>query len=372
MDFFHHYTIRKYTEALLDTFNDIYIQRLDPLGKKVYTNVPITFGSKDKAFIFSEIDKEQWLTGNYNILPRMSITLLTIVADQKRNTNRLHSINKTIDGKIVNFQYNAVAYDLEYQLDIATKSLTELSMVLEQILPFFNPTLNLSVMELDILDEPTSIRVALESTDLDLPDSFAADADLRIVGAKLRLKLNGNIYMPFKDTAIIEQVRLYLNRQDSTELLGVSPRKEKIEFNVKDKYYQKGTMYKLDFEEKETVSKNAPNFMYTYDNEGNVIRDSQNIPILSTDIFIDGLITVFGEDKIYYKLNFVDNDNEKDFIYVWNIVSGRAQVFQNNVNPALILFGPVLADNNDVILQAQVIDKDGNSSAIITKHIIIT
>ena len=366
MDFFHHQTIRKYTASLLDTFNDIYIQRTDKNDNLIYHNVPVTFGSKDKAFVFSELDLDQWKSGNYNILPRMSLSLLNMTPDTSRNTSRLHTINKTIDGNNISFQYNAVAYKLKYQLDIATKSLTELSMILEQILPYFNPSLNVNVMELDILEEPTSIKISLDSTDLDLPDSFAIDAELRIVGARLGLTLYGNIYLPFKDSAVIKQVRLYLNSQPSTEILGVTDRKEKIEFDVENGMYKDKSMYKLDFIEKDTVAKNAPNYMYSYDSNGDKIRDNQNIPVLiEGGLYISGNNTVDKNTQSNYKLNFVDQDDEDHFTYVWNILQGNASVFQNNVNPVIINFG----NTSSVVLQGQVIDRNRNISNFVTYNI---
>ena len=369
MEFFYHNTIRKYTASLLDSFNDIYIERTDVNNNKIYHNVPITFGSKDKAFVFSELDLEQWKAGNYNILPRMSLSLLSIERDTARNTNRIITINKHINGKNVTFQYNAVAYNLNYQLDIATKSLTELSMVLEQVLPYFNPTLNVNIMELDILDEPTSIKIVLSNVDLDLPDSFAMDADLRIVGSKLSLKLYGNIYLPFSDAATIQQVRLYLNKQEANEQLGTCDQKEKIEFQVENGVYKDKSMYKLDFIEKETVGKNAPNYNYTYDNNNNIIRDNQNIPVLqASGLYISGDNTIQNNTQSQYKLNFVDQDNEDGFTYIWNILSGDAAIFQNNVNPVTILFG----DASSVLVQSQVIDKNNNISDYVTFNISVT
>lgn len=365
MEFFHHQTIRKYTASLLDTFNDIYIKRDDKNGNDVYVNVPITFGSKDRAFVFSELDTERWRDGNYNILPRMSLSLISIDADRTRNTNRLHTINKTIDGEIVTFQYNAVAYNFSFELDVATKSLTELSMVLEQILPYFNPTLNINVQELDILNEPTSIKVTINNTTLDLPDTFQMEDNLRIVGAKLSLTLSGNVYMPFKDADIIKQVRLYINAQQD-ELIS-SDRHSKLEFEVDQttKMAKEGTIYKLDFEPPYMY---APSYWYQVTPTGEIVRDSANRPILiENGIHIDGETNVFVGETMPYELKFVDVDDET-FTYVWNVLSGNASIYTNNVNPARIIFNGA----GNVLLQGQVIDSKGGISPYVTKQIVVT
>lgn len=369
MDFFHHQSIRNYTASLLDTFNSVQIARTDKNGKEIYTPIPITFGSKDKAFIMTTIDQQKFLDGNFNILPRMSLSLISMEADQKRNTNRLHTINKKIDGNIINFHYNAVAYNLNYELDIACKSLTELSMALEQILPYFNPTLNLAIKELAIQDEPTSVRVALNGTSLDLPDSFNMDDALRIVGAKLSLQLNGNLYMPFKDAEMIKNVKLYLNHQQANELLGQTTRKEKLEFEVDQdtKTMKDKTLYKLDFED--SAGKNRPNYYYALNPDGSIQRDKYNVPMLIDDgLFISGVDEILIETDSEFKLNFIDIDDEKDFIYVWNIISGQAIIGTNNVNPVTVLFG---TEPGIVVLQGQVIDKQGNVSKYVTKEILV-
>lgn len=368
MEFFSHKSIRKYTLALLDTFNDIYVERIERNDNRSYFKVPITFGSKDKAFVLNQKEIDQWLQGNYNILPRMSLSLLTMTRDYKRDTNRLHEINKTKNGETFTFQYNAVAFNFTFELAIATRSMSELAMILEQILPSFNPSVRLVVKEMELHEDPTSIPVNLMSVDLDLPNNIGSDDDIRIVGATLMLELKGNIYQPFKDAGLIEMVRLYFNPYIEDEDIQDERRSIKYEFSVdpETKMMEAGSMFKTDFDQLDKVEKNHPSSWYLLDQDGTPIVDEKGIPVLGEGLFfIEGLDEIGANGYTDYKLNFIDVDDETDFIYIWNVLSGNATIQQNNQNPVTVAFG----EPSDVVLQAQIIDHRGNISNFTTKTI---
>lgn len=370
MDFFAHQSIRKYTLALLDEFNDIYIERIDKNNNKNYVNVPISFGSKDKAFVLNQKEINQWLQGNYNVLPRMSLSLLTMTRDMKRDTNRLHTINKTKDGQNFTFQYNAVSFSFTFELAIATRSMTELAVILEQVLPSFNPSIRLVVKEIELHEEPTSIPVNLVSVDLDLPNNITSDDDIRIVGATIMMELKGNIYQPFKDSEIIKQVRLYFNPYIEESDIEERRRSIKYEFGVDENTHmmEDGTLFKMDFDQENTVGKNAPNYWYLLDNEGNPVLNEQGIPVLADGVInIEGIDSAPTASSANYKLNFIDVDDEDGFTYIWNVISGNATIVANNKNPVSIYFG----EPSTVVLQAQVIDRQGNISNFTTKSITV-
>ena len=212
MEFFKFDTTKKYTKSLLDTFNDIQVEKyIDDEHTKLVT-VPISFGSKDAASAFSEIETEQLLQGNFNILPRMSLSLTDMERDDQRATSRFQIPIRIegLDGKMEQYQHNCVPYIFRYNIQIVTRSLTDLTTILEQILPFFNPNLNIKVRELDWLTEPTTLNVELMSVTYDLPGEYDG-ADIRICTADVMIAVHGNIYPPLKNSALIKSVKYYLN-----------------------------------------------------------------------------------------------------------------------------------------------------------------
>ena len=65
---FHHNTIRRYTLALLDFFNDVEIQYKDSNGALVTKKIPIQYRNKEK---YEMMDKsfQQEISGNMEVLP---------------------------------------------------------------------------------------------------------------------------------------------------------------------------------------------------------------------------------------------------------------------------------------------------------------
>lgn len=211
MEYFSFETTKKYTKALLDIFNNIQVKRyIDDTNTKLIT-VPITFSSKDAALRFNEIETEQLLSGNYNILPRMSLALVDMTRNTEIQTSKYETISITNEqGGKISYQLNCVPYDYTFSLSICARSLTDLTSIMEQILPFFNPTYTIRIRELDWLSEPTSIPVEILSTTFDLPEDYEG-LDIRIVSAEIQLKLKGNIYPPVKEGAIIKQFFAYFS-----------------------------------------------------------------------------------------------------------------------------------------------------------------
>lgn len=371
--FYSHNIIKKYTTGLLDTFNNLTVERTMSNNTKSYITVPITYGSRDKAFVMSQMDIEQFLTNNYNVLPRMALSLTSINKRSKNDTNKLQTINKinrVVGDKTITFQYNAVAYNFNYELAIAARSMIELSMILEQILPHFNPTHNLRIMELDIQEEPTTIPVGIVSTELDVQTNIHQDDDIRIAGATIMLELRGNVYQPFTDAAMIDNVRLYFNAWNDTTIADTK-RNIKYEFDVDPNAHTMipNTLFKTDWAESNDVGKNAPGNWYLIAQDGTAILNQEGIPVLSPNtMFISGNTTMEISSTSQYKINFMDVDDETGFIYLWNILSGNAIISQNNVNPVTITSS---ANAGVILLQAQVVDKDGNASAYTTKNIIV-
>jgi len=227
MQYFFHNSIRNYTIALLELFNDIHIPRYDKSGNKISdTVVPIVFGNRDKAYMLSEHDIENLQTGNVNILPRMVLQFDSMTKAQDRNTNKLAKINKRKIGSdpeslMYEYHYNAVAYDFSFTLFIATRTFTDATIMVEQIAPMFRPDITLKIQELDIQKDPTSVPVTIDDFSFTLPDD-PQDEDIRIIEIEVPIILKGNLYLPIKDAGVIKELEINMEviesrRTDLTE-----------------------------------------------------------------------------------------------------------------------------------------------------------
>lgn len=350
MEYYSFNTTKKYTKGLLDTFNDIFVERTDSVSGTIqYKNVPLVFGSKDAAFVFTDEDNAKIKSGNLNFLPRMSISLNSIVKKNETTTNRLHKINKKVNGDIISFQQNGVGYAFEYSLSIAARSLTELSHIYEQILPMFNPTLRLTIDELDGLADPATITVFLNSTSLDLPSEIDNNS-IRIVTSDLELTLIGTLYPPIKDSALIKQVRLHFKIWDTlttSESQIPTSIQHKFDVDATDTHMQiPSTFVRTDFEQENTLGKNNP-----------VILD------------LIGLDTLISNTDTEYKLIYTDADDER-FSFVFNIINDTANtIIVSNDNRGKIITNSLLPGSFSI--SAQITDLLGNQSNEFQKDIIV-
>ena len=216
MRYFHHQSIKNYTIALLDLFNDIHVPRYKKNGDLLHDIiVPIKFGNKDKAYALSEHDIENLHTGNVNVLPRMVLQFDGMSKAQERNTNKLSKINKRKVGNdpkslLYEYHYNAVAYDFNFTIFIATRTFTDATIIVEQIAPMFRPDLTMKIQELDIQDEPTSVPVALEDFSFTLPDEMQED-EIRIIEVEFPVIVKGNLYLPITDASVIKEIEINMD-----------------------------------------------------------------------------------------------------------------------------------------------------------------
>jgi len=243
--------------ALLDLFNDIHIPRFSSDGERIDDFiVPIKFGSRGKAYQLNDHEIENLTNGNVNILPRMSMELNSINKAQNRDTNKNSKINKRVkdvNKLIYEYHHNARAFDFDYVLNIATRTLSDLSIVLEQILPMFRPDYTLKIWELDIQEESTSIPIEIGDPDIEIPDE--EDDEIRILKASIPIKLKGNLYLPIKDAGVIKEMNLNIR-------------------NIEAQRDEKGNEYEIEY----PVSKIEADAQ-----TGQTSEDIDDIPVTKTD-----------------------------------------------------------------------------------------
>ena len=131
--FYHHGTIRTYTGAILDLFNDLEVQYKNSKGEISSRNVPVRFSSREKSSILDEHTVEQILSGNYNVLPRANLLWSAIIKSDNRTTNKHVKVNTKANEDNFEFLYNSVPYELMFELAIVCRGMNEATMIIEQI-----------------------------------------------------------------------------------------------------------------------------------------------------------------------------------------------------------------------------------------------
>jgi len=212
MAFFHHGTIRKYTAAILDFFNDFEIQYENSLGESISKPIPLKYNSREKAKILDEYTTEQLLSGNFSVLPRASLSLQSMSKAETRITNKNNKINQYKTDAIIEFSYNSVPYEFTFEITVQCRGMNEASQIIEQIAPKFNPTVNIDVWDVANLNEPTRIPVRL--TDVQISSEDYEELSTNIFTISFTLSLMGNLYPPIKSQERVKEFKIMMNQVD--------------------------------------------------------------------------------------------------------------------------------------------------------------
>lgn len=208
-------TSKKYILSMLKEFNNIKIQKIiplstnpqDPFGEKdgieiKESSVPITWGSKERLNMYLD---DSFNRGIQMRLPRLALTLDSLEFDTERKTSKLANRKVSISNdSLTDFkQFNSVPYAYEFTLHIITKTLDDYFQIVEQILPYYNPSKNINIIEIPGT-ESTSIKISLLAVSLDPDIDMDEDGEQRLIRSEIAFRLFGNMYMPLKDISVIE------------------------------------------------------------------------------------------------------------------------------------------------------------------------
>lgn len=288
----HHTTIRKYTSALMNIFNDIEIQYPNSLGNIITKSIPIRYSTREKARIFDQYTTEQLLSGNYNVLPRANLALSTVVKSDQRVTNKNLKINTKITAETIEYMYNSVPYEFTYELTIMCRGMNEVAMIIEQIAPKFNPVLNVDVWDAQNLDEPT--RVPVKLLDIGIENDEYDELSSNIFSVSFGLSIMGNLYQPIKLIQRIKEFKILINEQKQDKFI----RKTILGWDVDDDgVLENGT----------TVN----------------VQDTVTYPPTIIDIIGTNLVQGTNTLEVIYE----DKDNKlTELAFVWVVLSGDATI----------------------------------------------
>lgn len=213
---FYNSLFKKYVIIFGTLFNNIKIERKNTDGTLEQTfTVPIAYGPREKFLARIEENPDAAMLTSIK-LPRMAfeITGVNYAPDRKLQTINKIASKKNINGvNVYSKVYNPAPYDLEFQLDIMSKTMEDGLRIVEQILPYFTPEWTVSAKLLgDEFDNVTDIPLVLDSVSID--DSYAADfITRRVLIFSLRFTMKCYFYGPVTESKLIKlvDVRLYAN-----------------------------------------------------------------------------------------------------------------------------------------------------------------
>ena len=178
-EYFYHEIIRKTVIAFGTLFNKIQIRKTDNSGNVVSViEVPLSYGPTQK--FLARVEQSPDLNKPFQMnLPRMSFEISGINYDSRRKTTVTQTFlsHNVSDKSDIRKAYMPVPYDIDFELSIMTKQNDDMLQVIEQILPYFQPSYNLTVDLIESIGEKRDIPIILNN--ITMQDDYEGDFSTR-------------------------------------------------------------------------------------------------------------------------------------------------------------------------------------------------
>tara|TARA_Y100001963_G_scaffold141379_1_gene209519 strand:- start:923 stop:1720 length:798 start_codon:yes stop_codon:yes gene_type:complete len=174
--YYYHEIIRKTIVSFGTVFNGIIIKHKDGSGDDYNEiKVPLSYGPAQK--FLARLEQQADLNKPVQIsLPRMSFEMNNVAYDPSRKTGVTQTF-KTSDGTNMKKVYMPVPYNIGFELSIFSKLNDDALQIVEQILPYFQPSFNLTVDLVSSIGEKRDIPVILDN--VAFQDDYEGDFSTR-------------------------------------------------------------------------------------------------------------------------------------------------------------------------------------------------
>jgi len=178
-EYFYHEILRNTVVSFGTLFNNISIKHKNNSGDVVSElKVPLAYGPTQKFLARLEqspdLNKPVQMT-----LPRMSFEFIGLNYDPQRKVTSTQTFitSPTSDKTQEKKAYMPVPYNMEFELSIMTKLNDDMLQIIEQILPYFQPSYNLSVNLIKEIGEKRDIPIVLGG--ITMSDDYEGDFSTR-------------------------------------------------------------------------------------------------------------------------------------------------------------------------------------------------
>ena len=214
--YYYHEIIRKTIISFGTLFNEIFI-RHDSSDGNTFSEmkVPLAYGPSQK--FLARLEQQADLNKPVAItLPRMSFEMTTVQYDSSRKLGVTQTF-KASDGTNLKKVFMPVPYNIGFELNILTKLNDDALQIVEQILPYFQPSFNLTVDLVSVIGEKRDIPIVLET--INFQDDYEGDFATRraliyTLGFTAKTYLFGPV--PSSTSGIIKKVQVDIAADTNT------------------------------------------------------------------------------------------------------------------------------------------------------------
>jgi hypothetical protein len=207
---FYNEIFRSVIIAFGSLFNGIEIHKKDANDDTFsITKVPLAYGPTQK--FLARLEQQADLNKPVQItLPRMSFEFIDLQYDPVRKATQTQAFHPVTDsGTKTKKVFMPVPYNMGFELSIMTKLNDDALQIVEQILPYFQPSYTLPIKLLGELKEVVNVPVQLES--VTMVDDYEGNFDTRrALVYTLRFSAKTNLYGPISDVSsdVIRKVQV--------------------------------------------------------------------------------------------------------------------------------------------------------------------
>jgi len=206
---FYHSTIKNLIVSFASIFDDVHY--INDYNQDI--KIPLHYSPKEKfAQYYKERGDFQTDTNLEMVLPRMGFEMgsnIKFAAERLMNPmHRVQSDDKT------GYMYNRLPYDFPFTLRIATKKFEDSLKIVEQIIPFFTPELNITVNDKERYDFKTDIPVVLNSSSYEVDYEGDFNTTRSKIIWTLEFTIKAWLYGDEKITNTIKKTIIDLTQED--------------------------------------------------------------------------------------------------------------------------------------------------------------
>ena len=174
--YFYHEVIRKTIIGFGTLFNNMIVKHQDASGTIVdEKRVPLAYGPAAK--FIARLEQQPDLNKMVAItLPRMSFEMTSIAYDSTRKAGITQTF-KAVDGNKLKKVFLPVPYNIGFELSLLTKLNDDALQVVEQILPFFQPSFSITIDLISSIGEKRDVPITL--TNVTFQDDYEGDFSTR-------------------------------------------------------------------------------------------------------------------------------------------------------------------------------------------------
>jgi len=178
-NYYYHEVIRKTIIGFGTLFNEIYIKHKDEDSNDLSTiKVPLNYGPAQK--FLARITEQKDLNRPYQItLPRMSFEHNSISYDSTRKTTVTQTFKAVDENNKIKKVFMPVPYNIGFELNILSKLNDDALQIVEQILPYFQPSFNITIDLVNSIGEKRDIPIVLDN--ISFQDDYEGDFSTRRV-----------------------------------------------------------------------------------------------------------------------------------------------------------------------------------------------